>query len=45
MFSFLHDASEIKFRAGSGDDSKSVNLSLPVLKPPMEIPVLEVILK
>lgn len=42
---FLHDASEIKYRSGKDDDSKSVNLQLPVLKPPMEISVLEVILK
>ena len=42
---FLHDASEIKYGTGKGEDSKSVNLQLPVLKPPMEIPVLEVILK
>lgn len=42
---FLHDASEIKYRNGNGEDSKHVNLTLPVLKPPMEIPVLEIILK
>jgi len=42
---FLHDASEVKYRAGNGEESKNLNLSLPVLKPPMEIPVLEVILK
>ncbi|MGB8491499.1 MAG: alpha-L-fucosidase [Bacteroidales bacterium] len=38
---FLHDASEIRFRA-SGND---LNLQLPVLKPPVEIPVLEIMLK
>jgi alpha-L-fucosidase len=41
---FLHDASEIRFspaREGSGD----LALSLPVRKPPVEIPVLEVFLK
>jgi alpha-L-fucosidase len=41
---FLHDASEIRFSAGSGDDSNSVNMQLPVLKPPVEIPVLEIYL-
>ena len=41
---FLHDASEIRFspaREGSGD----LALSLPVRKPPVEIPVLEIFLK
>ncbi len=42
---FLHDASEIKYRSGKDEDSQSVNLQLPVLKPPMEIPVIEVMLK
>ena len=42
---FLHDASEIKFRTGNGEESKNLNLQLPVLKPPVEIPVIEVILK
>lgn len=42
---FLHDASEIRFRAGSGDAKNDLNLSLPVLKPPIEIPVLEIFLK
>jgi alpha-L-fucosidase len=42
---YLHDASEIKYRKGSGDDSQSLNFTLPVLKPPTEIPVIEVILK
>ncbi|HAX94737.1 MAG TPA: alpha-L-fucosidase [Bacteroidales bacterium] len=41
---FLHDASEIRFSAGSGDDSSAVSMQLPVLKPPVEIPVLEIIL-
>jgi alpha-L-fucosidase len=41
---FLHDASEIRFRAS--DESKNdLILSLPVQKPQMEIPVLEVFLK
>jgi alpha-L-fucosidase len=39
---FLHDASEIVFSKGS---EGNVTLQLPVLKPPFEIPVLEVILK
>jgi alpha-L-fucosidase len=42
---FLHDASEVRYRTGKDEDSNSVNLQLPVLKPPMEIPVVEVILK
>ena len=42
---FLHDASEIKFRTGNGEESKNLNLQLPVLKPPVEIPVIEVIQK
>ncbi len=42
---FLHDASEVKYRTGNGEESKNVNLQLPVLKPPVEIPVIEVILK
>jgi alpha-L-fucosidase len=42
---FLHDASEIKYRKGNGEDSQSLNFTLPVLKPWTEIPVIEVILK
>jgi len=42
---FLHDASEVKYRKGSGDDSQSLNFTLPVLKPWTEIPVIEVVLK
>jgi alpha-L-fucosidase len=42
---FLHDASEIKFSAGRDENKNDLNLELPVLKPPTEIPVLEVILK
>ena len=42
---FLHDASEIRFRAGTDDAKNDLILSLPVLKPPTEIPVLEVYLK
>ncbi len=42
---FLHDASEIRFTAGRGEAAGSLSLSLPVLKPPVEIPVLEVFLK
>ncbi|MDR2472438.1 MAG: alpha-L-fucosidase [Tannerella sp.] len=38
---FLHDNSEIRFRE-NGDD---ISLSLPVLKPNYEIPVVEIILK
>lgn len=42
---FLHDASEIRFNRGRDDASDNLNLQLPVLKPPVEIPVLEVFLK
>jgi alpha-L-fucosidase len=47
---FLHDASEVRFAAphwsGFGDAGKNdLTLSLPVQKPPVEIPVLEVFLK
>lgn len=42
---FLHDASEIKYRTGSDENKDDVILQLPVLKPPVEIPVLEVFLK
>jgi alpha-L-fucosidase len=42
---FLHDASEIKFRPGNGEEKNNLNLQLPVQKPPVEIVVLEVILK
>lgn len=48
---FLHDASEIRFSAPSGHGYKSgglhdndLNLSLPVVKPDVEIPVIELIL-
>jgi len=42
---FLHDASEIRFRAGRDEAKNDLTLSLPVLKPQMEITVLEVFLK
>jgi alpha-L-fucosidase len=42
---FLHDASEIKFRPGNGEVKNNLQLQLPVQKPPVEIVVLEVILK
>jgi alpha-L-fucosidase len=41
----LHDASEIKYRPGNADEKNDLNLQLPVHKPPVEIVVLEVILK
>jgi alpha-L-fucosidase len=41
---FLHDASEIRFRP-SDEAKNDLVLSLPVLKPASEIPVLEVFLK
>ena len=42
---FLHDASEITFSKGSDARKNDLDLSLPVLKPQVEIPVLEVFLK
>ena len=42
---FLHDASEIRFGPGRGEGSGDLSLSLPVRKPPVEIPVLEIFLK
>jgi alpha-L-fucosidase len=42
---FLHDASEIKFRPGKDAEKNNLQLQLPVQKPPVEIVVLEVILK
>ena len=42
---FLHDASEIRFSEGSGESANDLALQLPVQKPPVEIPVLEVFLK
>ena len=42
---FLHDASEIRFTAGTGEEAGSLALQLPILKPPTEIPVIEVFLK
>jgi len=42
---FLHDASEIRFRAGSDEAKNDLILSLPVQKPQVEIPVLEIFLK
>jgi alpha-L-fucosidase len=42
---FLHDASEIKFREGKNEGKNDLILSLPVQKPQVEIPVLEIFLK
>jgi len=42
---FLHDASEIHFEPGKGEEASDLWLSLPVAKPPVEIPVLEVFIK
>jgi alpha-L-fucosidase len=42
---FLHDASEIRFRAGRDEAKNDITLQLPIQKPPVEIPVLEVYLK
>ncbi len=42
---FLHDASEVKFNAGTGEESGTLSLNLPIQKPPVEIAVLEVYLK
>ena len=42
---FLHDASEIKFSFGRDENKNDINLQLPIQKPPLEIPVIEVYLK
>jgi len=42
---FLHDASEIRYSTGSNETKNDITLQLPVLKPPVEIPVLEIYLK
>jgi alpha-L-fucosidase len=42
---FLHDASEVSFSAGRDENKNDVNMQLPVQKPPVDIPVLEVVLK
>ena len=42
---FLHDASEIRFRVGRDEAKKDIALQLPIQKPPVEIPVLEIYLK
>jgi alpha-L-fucosidase len=42
---FLHDASEIRLSAGRGEDTANLTLALPVLKPSVEIPVIEIYLK
>jgi alpha-L-fucosidase len=42
---FLHDASEIRFNPNREETSGDLVLSLPVLKPPVEIPVIEIFLK
>ncbi|HUX57045.1 MAG TPA: alpha-L-fucosidase [Bacteroidales bacterium] len=42
---FLHDASEVKFSAGRDANKNDLTLQLPVQKPPVEIPVLEIYLK
>lgn len=42
---FLHDASEIRFGTGREAAANDITLQLPVQKPPVIIPVLEVFLK
>jgi alpha-L-fucosidase len=42
---FLHDASEVRYSAGRDDTKNDINLQLPVQKPNVEIPVLEIYLK
>jgi alpha-L-fucosidase len=42
---FLHVASEVRFTAGRESEKNDINLNLPVQKPPVEIPVLEIYLK
>ena len=43
---FLHDASELQFANPRGDDEAGddIILRLPVIKPPVEIPVIELML-
>jgi len=41
---FLHDASEVRFAPRRGEGAGDLSLSLPVRKPPIEIPVLELFL-
>jgi alpha-L-fucosidase len=41
---FLHDASEIRFNRGRGENMNDLILQLPIQKPEVEIPVLEVYL-
>jgi alpha-L-fucosidase len=42
---FLNDASEIKFTTGSNESKNDIYLQLPIQKPPVEIPVIEIYLK
>ena len=42
---FLHDASEISYSTGRDENKNDITMQLPVQKPPVEIPVLEVVLK
>jgi alpha-L-fucosidase len=42
---FLHDASEIRFRVGRDENKNDITVQLPIQKPPVEIPVLEIYLK
>jgi alpha-L-fucosidase len=42
---FLHDASEIRYRPAGAESAGDLIATLPVLKPPVEIPVIEVLLK
>lgn len=42
---FLNDASEVRYSTGRDDAKNDLSLQLPVLKPPVEIPVLEIYLK
>jgi alpha-L-fucosidase len=41
----LNDASEVRYSAGRGETANDLSLQLPILKPPVEIAVLEVYLK
>lgn len=42
---FLHDASEVQLRTARDNEGSDITLNLPVIKPPVEIPVLEVFLR
>ncbi len=42
---FLHDGSEIKFQTVANDERSTLQLHLPVVQPPVEVPVIKLYLK